>query len=266
MSEHVFPRPASTPAPGPLDDKFWDLVEADFRSAMARHPIYATYLGIHDYDGQLGDASRDGVEQDIADAHRRLAAFEALDPTALSESVRIERELAIHNTRRELFDSEVHRVWERRSTAMDGVGDALFSIFARDFAPLAERLTSITDRLEGSPRLPRTAQDASHGSPGEALAGARDRRRRADAVPVRRDQGGRHRRPRRAGAGKAGQGGRDRLSRGGRICRNHQGRAWARRSSDGRSARPTTTSSLACGPSTAWTRARSSRSATSSWR
>ena len=46
---------------------------------------------------------------------------------------------------------DVQRVWERRSTAMDGVGDALFAIFARDFAPLAERLGSITERLEGVP-------------------------------------------------------------------------------------------------------------------
>jgi uncharacterized protein (DUF885 family) len=151
MSELVFPRPQSTPTPGLLDDKFWDLVEADFRSMMARHPIYATYLGIHDYDGELGDASRDAVEQDIADTHRHLREIEALDPAMLSESVRLERELGLHNFRRELFDSEVHRVWERRSTAMDGVGDALFSIFARDFAPLAERLASITKRLEVVP-------------------------------------------------------------------------------------------------------------------
>jgi uncharacterized protein (DUF885 family) len=151
MSELVFPRPESTPTPGPLDEQFWELIEASFRDAMRRHPIYATYLGIHDYDDQLGDASRDGVEHDIAEAHRQLAELDALDTAGLSESVRFERELAIHNLRRELFDSEVHRVWERRSTAMDGVGDALFSLFARDFAPLAERLESITKRLEAVP-------------------------------------------------------------------------------------------------------------------
>jgi uncharacterized protein (DUF885 family) len=151
MSELVFPRPESTPSPGPLDEKFWELIEASFRDAMRRHPIYATYLGIHDYDDQLGDASRDGVGHDIAEAHRQLTELQALDTAGLSESVRFERELAIHNLRRELFDSEVHRVWERRSTAMDGVGDALFSLFARDFAPLAERLDSITKRLEAVP-------------------------------------------------------------------------------------------------------------------
>ena len=41
---------------------------------------------------------------------------------------------------------------------MDGVGDALFVIFARDFAPLAERLDAIAGRLEAVPALPRRAR------------------------------------------------------------------------------------------------------------
>ena len=153
MAQLVLPRPASTPVAGPLDGKFWDIVEADFRRLVANHPIYATYLGIHDADDRLDDATRDAIVQELADSHATLCELVALDPAGLSESVRLERELAIHNTRRGLFDAEVHRVWERRSNAMDQVGDALFSIFARDFAPLGERLTSLTSRLEAIPAL-----------------------------------------------------------------------------------------------------------------
>jgi uncharacterized protein (DUF885 family) len=153
MAELVLPRPASTPAPGPLDGQFWDIVEADFRRLVANHPIYATYLGIHDSDDRLDDATRDALVQELADSHRTLRELVGLDPAGLSESVRLERELAIHNVRRSLFDAEVHRIWERRSTAMDQVGDALFSIFARDFAPLGERLASLTSRLEAIPAL-----------------------------------------------------------------------------------------------------------------
>jgi len=153
MPELLLPRPESTPAPGPLDDKFWGLIEADFRDLVQKHPILATYVGLHDGDGRLDDASRDAVEQEIADAHRLEREIEAIDPAGLSESVRLERELALHNTRREIFDLEVHRVWERRSTALDQVGDSLFGIFARDFAPLAERLVSLTARMEGIPKL-----------------------------------------------------------------------------------------------------------------
>jgi uncharacterized protein (DUF885 family) len=153
MAELVLPRPESTPAAGPLDGKFWDIVESDFRRLVADHPIYATYLGIHDADDRLDDASRDAIVQELADSHATLRELVALDPAGLSESVRLERELAIHNVRRSLFDAEVHRVWERRSTAMDQVGDALFSIFARDFAPLPDRLASLTSRLEAIPTL-----------------------------------------------------------------------------------------------------------------
>jgi uncharacterized protein (DUF885 family) len=151
MSELVLPRPVSQPTEGPLDGTFWDIVEADFRRTIANHPIYATYLGIHDDDGRLDDATRDAVVQEIADARRLETEVEAIDPAGLSESVRLERELALHNVHRELFSLEVHRLWERRSMAMDGLGDALFSVFARDYAPLAERLASLTSRLEAVP-------------------------------------------------------------------------------------------------------------------
>jgi uncharacterized protein (DUF885 family) len=153
MAELVLPRPESTPAPGPLDGQFWDIVDADFRRLVSNHPIYATYLGIHDADDRLDDATRDAIVGELADSHRTLRELVAIDPAGLSESVRLERDLAIHNARRSLFDAEVHRVWERRSTAMDQVGDALFSVFARDFAPLGERLGSLTWRLEGVPAL-----------------------------------------------------------------------------------------------------------------
>ena len=151
MAELVLPRPASKPTAGPADDRFWSVVEADFRRMVGQHPIIATYLGLHQADGRLDDATRDAVQQEIADAHRVEGELEAINPTELSDSVRLERELALHNVRRELFDLEVHRVWERRSTAMDAVGDALFSVFARDFAPLKDRLASLTSRLEAVP-------------------------------------------------------------------------------------------------------------------
>ena len=140
MAELVLPRPISQPTAGPLDERFWDVVETHFRHMVKQHPIFATYVGIHDSYDRLDDGTRDAVEQEIAESRRLQSEIEAIDPVGLSESVRLERELALHNVRRELFDMEVHRVWERRSTAMDAVGDAMFAVFARDFAPLAERL------------------------------------------------------------------------------------------------------------------------------
>ncbi|MBA2556982.1 MAG: DUF885 domain-containing protein [Chloroflexi bacterium] len=135
------------------DRRFEQLVQGRFERLVRDYPIFATYLGIHTEDHRLANGTRDAVEQGIKDDRAFLAAVEALDTTELSEGTRFERELALHAVRRSLFDDEEHRTWERRTSAMDEVGDGLFLILARDFAPLPERLDSMTARLEQAPRV-----------------------------------------------------------------------------------------------------------------
>ncbi|MDP9481724.1 MAG: DUF885 domain-containing protein, partial [Chloroflexota bacterium] len=144
-------RPEPAPDPGPLDDRFYDLVEARFRRIVRDHPDFATFVGIHTEDHRLGAGERDAVLGEIAADRAHLTTVEAIDPKALSAEARFERDLEMHNVRRDLFDADVVRTWERRSTALDGVGDPLFALFARDFAPLAERLDAMTSRLEAVP-------------------------------------------------------------------------------------------------------------------
>jgi uncharacterized protein (DUF885 family) len=144
-------RPAPADDRGPLDDRLYDLVEARFRRLVDDHPVLGTYVGLHEHDTELGDGSRDAVLDELEREREHLAAVEAIDPGALSATARFERELEIHNLRRSLFNDEVIRTWERRSTALDNVGDALFLLFARDFAPLPERLASLAGRLEAVP-------------------------------------------------------------------------------------------------------------------
>ena len=151
-TEPVLPRPAPAADRGPLDDRFYDLVEARFRRLMRDNPIAATFFGIHAFDDELGDGGRETLLSELAADRAHLAAIEALDESALSPAVRFERDLEIHNLRRGIFETGELRIWERRSLALDTIGDGLFLLFARDYAPLAERLDAITGRLEGVPR------------------------------------------------------------------------------------------------------------------
>lgn len=139
--------------PGPLDEPFYDLVEARFRRILARYPANATFLGIHDFDETLGDGTRDGVLAEIAEEREHLRVITAMDASLLSSEARFERDLETFLVRRTLFDLERHRVWERRSSAIEMIGDALFGLFARDFAPLPERLAAMTARIEDVPRI-----------------------------------------------------------------------------------------------------------------
>jgi uncharacterized protein (DUF885 family) len=151
LDQVMLSRPGPAPRPGPLDDRLYDLVETRFRRLLRDNPVLGTYVGIHTEDQRLGDGGRDSVLGELAAERLHLAAVEALDPTGLSPDAAFERELEIHNLRRVIFDTDVQRVWERRSTAMDTIGEALFLVFARDFAPLPERLDSAAGRLEAIP-------------------------------------------------------------------------------------------------------------------
>ena len=142
------PRPAPAPDAGPLDDRLYDLVEARFERLVRDNPVLGTGFGLHHDDDLLGDGSREAVLAELAADRAHLAEVEALDPAGLSAAARFERDLERHNLRRSIFDTDVLRIWERRSTALDLIGDGLFLLFARDHAQLPERLGAIAGRLE----------------------------------------------------------------------------------------------------------------------
>jgi uncharacterized protein (DUF885 family) len=145
--------PRATPAavPGPLDEELYDLVEARFRNVAESEPVWATQLGLHAWDHLLPDPSRERVLGDIERDKSHLAAIEALDDAGLSPEARFERDLELHHVRLRVFRAERIRTWERRSNGASALGDALFPLFTRDFAPLPERLAAIASRLEAAP-------------------------------------------------------------------------------------------------------------------
>ncbi len=151
LSGISLPRPEAVPDAGPLDGPLFDLVEARVRRLLADNPVLATNLGIHSEDHRLGDASRDAVLAEIAADRTHLAAVEALDPAGLSAAARFERDLELHNLRLGLFEADEIRRWERGSLAAGEVGDAVFLLFARGAAPMADRLDAIASRLEQVP-------------------------------------------------------------------------------------------------------------------
>jgi len=145
---YPLPRPAPATDRGPLDDVLYDLVETRIRRLIDADPVLATYLGIHGRDDELGDGSREALMAELQADRAHLRAVEDLDPAGLSATARFERDLELHNVRRAILDTDVIRIWERRSLALDTVGDGLFLSFARDYAPLGERLATIAGRLE----------------------------------------------------------------------------------------------------------------------
>lgn len=151
ISASVAPTLPAEPATE-TDRQFDGLVRSRFDAIVERSPVLGTYLGLTEHDGRLSDGSRENVLAEIQEAHQFLADMEGLDAGHLSPYYAFERELALFATRRQIFDDDVHRVWERRVTAADEIGDGVFLVFSRSNRTMEDRITAIASRLEAAPQ------------------------------------------------------------------------------------------------------------------
>ncbi|HEX6139156.1 MAG TPA: DUF885 domain-containing protein [Candidatus Limnocylindria bacterium] len=134
------------------DERFDRTMGRWFRDLLALEPEQATYLGIHDHDARLSDGSREKVEADLAFHRGAIAEMERFDPAELSAERALDRDLVIHESRLIDFALTVQREWAGSTRAAEHIGNALFPLFTRDFAPLPARLEAIAARLEAAPR------------------------------------------------------------------------------------------------------------------
>lgn len=131
-------------------------------------PTFATSIGQHDHDDRWPDMSEAGHAERLAFGERWLAEFRAM--TGLSPDDAIDRDLLIGELEAERFAET-----ELRADAWDPlhwvylVGDGLFSLNAREFAPLADRLASAAGRMERLPELLVSAETALVGHAGRPV-------------------------------------------------------------------------------------------------
>ena len=133
------------------DARFDRTIDRWFRDQLAMRPETATFLGIHDHDGELSPGGRDAVDDEIAFYRRTIDELSVIDPGELSAERALDRDLAIHQARLGLYWLSEYRPWSGSSDGASHVGEALFPLFTRDFAPLRDRLEHIAERLDASP-------------------------------------------------------------------------------------------------------------------
>ncbi len=140
-----------TLAPTEVETRFDRTIDRWFRDQLALSPEMATFLGLHDHDGDLAPGGRDAVDEHVAFHRRAIDELSAIDPAELGRERGLDRDLAIHQARLALYWATEYRPWAGSSGGAEHIGESLFPLFTRDFAPLAERLESIVSRLEKAP-------------------------------------------------------------------------------------------------------------------
>jgi uncharacterized protein (DUF885 family) len=148
-----------TIAPSDADARFDRTIDRWFRDHLAMRPETATYFGLHDSDDQLSPGGRDAIDEEIAFYRRTIDELSAIDAGELSADRALDRDLAVHQARLAHFWLTEYRTWAGSSGGAEHIGEALFPLFTRDFAPLPERLESIAARLEKAPELLKQTRD-----------------------------------------------------------------------------------------------------------
>lgn len=138
----------------PADVQFEGLADRYVEQSTAFSPVGATSLGDHRYDHELNQVGA-GARQKSADFKRSiLRELDGIDAAKLSRANQVDYALLRHSLKSDLWrDTELQEwAWNPlRYTSL--AGSSIYSLMARDFAPLTERLNSAAARLEQFPRL-----------------------------------------------------------------------------------------------------------------
>ncbi len=139
------------PAPTP-NEKFIALADNYVRQFIAMNPEYATGLGDHRYDSLLNDYSLEGVEKDKAFSRAYLDSLEMIDVGGLDSANLIDYKIMKFKLESTFFYADTLREHEWNPLNYN-VGDAIYGLIAREFAPLKVRLTSLESRLKRIPEV-----------------------------------------------------------------------------------------------------------------
>lgn len=129
-------------------NKFRQLADEYFSQVTFKYsPTAGTLAGLHQYDSQLEDYSRAGVEREVAALKDFEAKFDAVNAAELNLSTRGDLEMVRNNIRGNLLELEVIRGWEKNPDLYSsGITGSAFSLMERKFGSPDDRLRALVAR------------------------------------------------------------------------------------------------------------------------
>jgi len=134
--------------------RFNKIVDRYFEESSRLSPVGATGMGDHRFDNEINDVSAGGRNRITTFYKEVLADLGALKPSDLSRDEQIDRALLEHRLNAALWKQDQLQEWAWNPLIYSGqAGGSIYSLMARNFAPLPDRLKSATARLEKLPTL-----------------------------------------------------------------------------------------------------------------
>ena len=155
----VTPPAASTPVTASTSDAAADTAFADLSKrwldgAMQLSPVFATQIGDHRFDSELDDLSAAGRAKGLAFSQGMLAELGKIDRSKLSRENQVDAAVLDNQLRYDLWNTETLQGWAWDPQIYGQLaGGALYTLMAREFAPMPDRLRAATARMEKIPAL-----------------------------------------------------------------------------------------------------------------
>ncbi len=149
LSAAVFARAESL-----ADVAFEKLARASIEELLVTNPESATTLGDHRFDDRLTDYSPEARAASEKSLRRQLAELQQIDAHALTGANRIDRQILRLNLESALFELTEERAFEWNPLSYNSsLAESVYSLTAREFAPVEQRMRSAIRRLEKMPRV-----------------------------------------------------------------------------------------------------------------
>ena len=150
--------PAATPATqsstAEADAKFADISKRWLDGWLEQQPVTATQTGKHDYDDRIEDFSAAGRQKFTDFSKKMLTEVDALDASKLSRENQVDLAILRNQIRYDIWQMDTLQSWAWDPQVYNGIaGGALYTLMARDFAPMPQRLKAATARMEKIPAL-----------------------------------------------------------------------------------------------------------------
>lgn len=142
------------------DRQFAGLARSIIEKYPATAPVAATGLGDHRFDHMLDNISPAARAATLAFYTGALDELARIDRSQLSRANQVDAQLLQHELESEIWQLEVLQEWAWNPLSYTSIaGGAVYSLMAREFAPLEQRLKNATARLEQMPRFLQQVRD-----------------------------------------------------------------------------------------------------------
>jgi len=143
------------------DEAFQNLADEYLSDLVNFSPVFASYVGDHSADNRLDNvdaAARANTRKLLVEY---ITALQALDSNDMTRANQIDAEILRNQLGSDLWSMDELQEWAWNPLYYtDLSGSSIYSLVARDFAPVETRLRNVTERLLQIPRFLEQAREA----------------------------------------------------------------------------------------------------------